>query len=65
MAIVQTEAQVVAMANAIGIYDERGVDIKTLEALISDEASLEAVCNTIGYYDETAAYLIAEGMTFN
>lgn len=64
MAIVQTEAQVIAAGNAVGIPDERAADLKALDAAITDEASLAAACNEIGYYDEKAAHLIEAGVTF-
>jgi hypothetical protein len=64
MAIVQTEAQVIAIGNEVGMPDERAADVKALEATVTSEATLAAVCNEIGYYDEKAAHLIEGGITF-
>lgn len=65
MAIVQTEAQLVAIANeSAAMYDERAEDIKALEATVTNLASLKAVCNVIGYNDAVAEYLVDGGVTF-
>jgi uncharacterized protein (DUF1697 family) len=66
MALVQTEAQFVAMANSVGFPDERAEDIHAL-AVAANPANVDdlaAILNEQGYYDEQAQHLVDAGVTF-
>jgi len=66
MALVQTEAQFVAMANSVGFPDERAEDIHAIAAVANpaDADDLAAIVNVLGYYDEQADHLVEAGVTF-